>query len=95
VQVATPGHALYGQHMSHEEIIAMVAPAKESADFVMQWLESEISNMGTKVSQKGDYVTVEASVAEIEQLLDAKYSVFGISALNRDRQPSNPLSELW
>jgi tripeptidyl-peptidase-1 len=94
VQVATPGHALYGQHMSHEEIIAMVAPAKESADFVMQWLESEISNSGTKVSQKGDYVTVEASVAEIEQLLDAKYSVFGISAPNCDKQPSNHLSEL-
>jgi tripeptidyl-peptidase-1 len=79
MQVATPGHALYGQHMSHEEVIAMVAPAKESADVVMQWLESELSNLGTKVSQKGDYVTVEASVAEIEQLLDTKYSVFGNS----------------
>jgi tripeptidyl-peptidase-1 len=94
MQVATPGHALYGQHMSHEEIIAMVAPAKESADFVMQWLESELSHLSTKVSQKGDYVTVEASVAEIEQLLDAKYSVFGTFAPKCNKRYSDHDSEL-
>jgi tripeptidyl-peptidase-1 len=58
--------------MSHEEILAMIAPAEDSSDLVIKWLESELSGSGTKVSQKGDYVTVEASVKEIEQLLDAE-----------------------
>jgi tripeptidyl-peptidase-1 len=75
--------------MSHEEILASIAPTEESADLVMQWLESELSDIGTKVTQKGDYVTIEASVKEIEQLLGAEYSVFGISNLMRDFQPSD------
>lgn len=64
--------------MSHEEVLAMIAPAEESSDLVMQWLANELS--GAKVSQKGDYVTVKASVNEIEELLDAEYSVFGTCA---------------
>jgi tripeptidyl-peptidase-1 len=78
--------------MSHEEILALIAPTEESADLVMQWLESEMPDIGTKVTQKGDYVTVEASVKEIEQLLGAEYSVFGISNPLRDMQPSDMYS---
>jgi isopropylmalate/homocitrate/citramalate synthase len=73
----------------------MIAPAVESTDLVMQWLESELSNIGTKVSQKGDYVTVEASVKEIERLLGAEYSVFGIFASTRELQLSNNHSQVW
>jgi hypothetical protein len=80
--------------MTHEEILAMIAPAEESGDLVMQWLESELSDIDAKMSQTGDYVTVEASVKEIEQLLDAEYSVFGISAPIRDNQPSNIYSQI-
>lgn len=76
--------------MTHEEILAMIAPAEESSDLVMQWLASELSD--AKVSQKGDYVTVEASVNEIEELLDAKYSVFGMSTLIGDMPHSNTSS---
>jgi tripeptidyl-peptidase-1 len=80
--------------MTHEEILAMIAPAEESGDLVMQWLESELSGIGAKMSQTGDYITVEASVKEIEQLLDAEYSVFGISATLRDIQPSYIYSKI-
>jgi hypothetical protein len=72
----------------------MIAPAVESTDLVMQWLESELSNIGTRVSQQGDYVTVEASVQEIERLLSAEYSVFGIFAPTREPQASNNHSQV-
>jgi tripeptidyl-peptidase-1 len=81
--------------MSHEEILAMVAPAEESADLVMKWLQTELSGLGNKVSQEGDYITVEASVKEIEQLLDAEYDVFGNSAPTADMPSSNHYSQLW
>jgi tripeptidyl-peptidase-1 len=79
--------------MSHESILAMIAPDPESGDLVMEWLASELSGPNAKVSQKGDYVTVEASVNKIEALLDAEYSVFGISALTRIMRYSDICSQ--
>ncbi|ORY17869.1 peptidase S8/S53 domain-containing protein [Clohesyomyces aquaticus] len=76
MNIATPGHALYGQHMSHEEILAMIAPAQESSDLVMQWLANDIASPKAKIQRKGDYVTITASVSTIEKLLDAEYEVF-------------------
>jgi tripeptidyl-peptidase-1 len=55
----------------------MIAPKQESSDLVMQWLTSEISSPEAKVTVKGDYVTVQASVNTIENLLNAEYSTFG------------------
>ena len=55
----------------------MIAPKQESNDLVMQWLTSEISSPEAKVTVKGDYVTVQASVNTIEKLLNAEYSTFG------------------
>jgi tripeptidyl-peptidase-1 len=71
----------------------MIAPAQESSDLVMQWLQNEFSGPDAKVTQKGDYVTVEASVKKIEELLDAEYSVFGTSAQMLEWYPSNSHSQ--
>jgi tripeptidyl-peptidase I len=78
-QIATPGHAQYGNHLDHETILAMIAPKKESSDLVMQWLANDISSPEAKVSKQGDYVTIQANVRTIEKLLNAEYSVFGMS----------------
>ena len=77
-QIATPGHAQYGNHLDHETILAMVAPKQESSDLVKQWLTKEISSPEAKITTKGDYVTIQASVKTIEKLLNAEYSVFGM-----------------
>ncbi|KAH8695789.1 tripeptidyl-peptidase 1 precursor [Phaeosphaeriaceae sp. PMI808] len=76
MNIATPGHAEYGNHLSHEEILAMVAPKQESSDLVNQWLAKELPNGKAKITWQGDYVTVQASVQTIEKLLDAEYSTF-------------------
>ncbi|KAH3995425.1 hypothetical protein HBH61_155540 [Parastagonospora nodorum] len=76
MNIATPGHAQYGNHLDHETILAMIAPKQESTDLVMQWLSSENLSPETKITAKGDYVTIEANVKTIEKLLDAEYSVF-------------------
>jgi tripeptidyl-peptidase-1 len=76
-QIATPGHAQYGNHLDQETILAMIAPKQESSDLVMQWLTNEISSPEAKVTVKGDYVTIQASVNTIEKLLKTEYSTFG------------------
>ncbi|KAL5120408.1 hypothetical protein ACEQ8H_001698 [Pleosporales sp. CAS-2024a] len=82
MNIATPGHALYGKHLDHETILAMVAPKQESTDLVMQWLKSEVESSEAEITAQGDYVTVQASVKTIEKLLDAEYSVFVRSGSN-------------
>lgn len=77
MHIATPGHSEYGNHLSHEQILAMIAPKQESSDLVMEWLASEIPSNEAQLTLKGDYVTVQASVNTIEKLLNAKYSTFG------------------
>lgn len=56
----------------------MIAPKQESTDLVMQWLKRDVSAPEAKITTKGDYVTIEASVRTIEKLLDAEYNVFGM-----------------
>lgn len=79
MNIATPGHAQYGNHLDRETILAMIAPKQESSDLVMQWLQGETEKTEAEITMKGDYVTIQASVDTIEKLLDAEYSVFGMS----------------
>jgi tripeptidyl-peptidase-1 len=79
-QIATPGHALYGNHLSQHVIDAMVAPRDESSDLVIQWIETEGLGDHATISPRSDSVIVEASVSQIEKLLNAEYAPFGKSA---------------
>ena len=81
MQIATPGHELYGSHLSQHAIDSMIAPKDESSKLVMEWLESEgLSSLAT-LSYRLDSVIVEASVRQIEQLLNAEYSAYGMTFL--------------
>ena len=55
----------------------MIAPKDESGDLVMDWLNSAGLGSHASLSQRGDSVIVEASISQIEKLLDAEYSAFG------------------
>ena len=55
----------------------MIAPRNESSDLVMGWLESEGLSSHAALSARGDSVVVEASISQIEKLLNAEYSAFG------------------
>jgi tripeptidyl-peptidase-1 len=59
----------------------MIAPKDESRDLVLQWLEVKGLNGQAEMSPRSDTVIVKASIAQIEKLLDAEYSVFGMNAI--------------
>jgi len=69
-EVSSPDHECYGQHLSKEEVEALVAPHQESVDSVNQWLfshgleESDLINSPAK-----DWVTVKVSVSLAEKML--------------------------
>ncbi|RDW69757.1 subtilisin-like protein [Coleophoma cylindrospora] len=76
MKIATPGHELYGSHLPQHAINAMIAPKDESRDLVMNWLDKMGVKSQASMAPRGDAILVEASVADVEKLLGAEYSVF-------------------
>ncbi|TVY82340.1 Tripeptidyl-peptidase sed3 [Lachnellula suecica] len=76
MQIATPGHELYGSHMQQHLIDAMIAPKDESKDLVMQWLEGEGLGDAASLSPRADSIIIKSTVDKIEKLLKAEYTAF-------------------
>ncbi|OSS43496.1 hypothetical protein B5807_11875 [Epicoccum nigrum] len=74
MDIATPGSSQYGNHLDHDQILAMTAPKDESISLVKTWLQNEMPS--GKISMTGDYITVEGTVDAIEKLLNTKYSSY-------------------
>jgi tripeptidyl-peptidase I len=68
---------LYGAHLSQEVIDSMIAPKIESRELVMQWLNREGLADHASLSPRLDSVIVQASISQIEALLNAEYNIFG------------------
>lgn len=69
---ATPGHPLYQQWLSREEIDALVSPTEEAFSQVRSWLDSESITV-TWVSRRRDYIRASSSVRHWERLLKAEF----------------------
>ncbi|KAE9364939.1 subtilisin-like protein [Stipitochalara longipes BDJ] len=67
---------LYGSHLSQEVINSMIAPKDESRDLVLQWLNNEGLGDYSSISPRADSIIIQASISQIEKLLDAEYSSF-------------------
>jgi hypothetical protein len=55
----------------------MIAPKDESRELVMKWLNSKGLRENASLSPRTDSIIVQASVSQIEKLLDAEYAPFG------------------
>jgi len=55
----------------------MIAPKDESRDLVLQWLNHEGLGDYSSVSPRADSIIVQASISQIEKLLNAEFLAFG------------------
>ncbi|KAF7516212.1 hypothetical protein G7054_g14244 [Neopestalotiopsis clavispora] len=74
--IATPGNAKYGQHMTRDEIDAIIAPKEESRQLVMEWLGNNSLSDAASLNERGNIVIVETTVSKAEQLLNTKYNSY-------------------
>ncbi|KAH8647568.1 peptidase S8/S53 domain-containing protein [Tricladium varicosporioides] len=72
--ISTPEHNDYGAHLSHSEIRRMLAPLKESFDLVKDWLETR--GLLEKSTFEDDWVYIDGTISDVEDLLQADYQVF-------------------
>ncbi|CDO74350.1 hypothetical protein BN946_scf184645.g6 [Trametes cinnabarina] len=73
MDVSTPSSALYGQHLSKEEIF--VAPSPDSVVAVHSWLADNDIEAKT-ISPAGDWLSFAIPVSKANVLLDTEFSVF-------------------
>lgn len=75
--VAHPDSPNYGKHWSAHEVVEMFKPRRESVDAVMEWLETEgIHPSRIRMSTSKTWLTFDATVREMEQMLKAEYHVY-------------------
>ena len=75
MDVSTPDHPKYGQHLSGAELKSMLKPRADSTDSVMQWLDSA-KIPAADIKNDGEWINFRATVAQAEELLSTKFYVF-------------------
>ncbi|KAI0642913.1 subtilisin-like protein [Trametes meyenii] len=77
MSVAHPASPSYGKHFSPEDIVDTFAPSHETVGAVMDWLtESGIAPERLRLSASKGWIEVNATTAEVEDLIAAEYHVF-------------------
>ena len=77
MEVSHPTSPKFGQHYSPEEVADIFAPSKGSIDAVTDWLAaSGIDRERIRLTRNKGWIHVNATTAEIENLLDAEYHVY-------------------
>ncbi|KAF9963495.1 hypothetical protein BGZ70_007381 [Mortierella alpina] len=62
IDLSTPGHPTYGQHMTQDEINDIINPSKESAQLVLEWLKLS----GIDAVHDGQSVKAEITIAQAQ-----------------------------
>ncbi|OSD03928.1 family S53 protease [Trametes coccinea BRFM310] len=75
MDVSTPSSALYGQHLSKEEVEKFVAPSPDSVAAVQAWLADNGIDAKT-ISPAGDWLSFAIPVSKANELLDTDFAVF-------------------
>jgi tripeptidyl-peptidase-1 len=73
--VSTPGNALYGQHLTQEEVNTFVAPTSDTVSLVNEWLSSNSISPET-ISPAGDWLQFSIPISQANSLISASFQTF-------------------
>lgn len=75
--MSDPVHAKYGKHLSSDEINDLIKPHDESLDLVHDWLlDHGIQASNLQYTPAKDWIKIQLSTAEVEELLETEYSTY-------------------
>ncbi|KAK7541932.1 tripeptidyl-peptidase-like protein [Phyllosticta citribraziliensis] len=75
LDISTPGSRRYGKHLKREEIKALLQPADESSQSILEWLQqSGISE--SDIEDDGDWINFSATVAQAAAMMSTTFNVF-------------------
>ncbi|KAH9850152.1 subtilisin-like protein [Lenzites betulinus] len=77
MSISHPTSPSYGKHFSPEDIVDTFAPSDETVRAVTEWLvESGIQHDRLRLSASKGWIEVNATTAEVEDLIAAEYNVY-------------------
>ncbi|KAF8268014.1 peptidase S8/S53 domain-containing protein [Lactarius quietus] len=75
--VSTPGHPVYGEHLSKEQVAELVAPHPRTLKLVNSWLKHNGIPSSSVTTQGGNTLMLKAvPVSKANTLLDATYQLY-------------------
>ncbi|KAF2477048.1 tripeptidyl-peptidase-like protein [Lindgomyces ingoldianus] len=75
MEISTPHHQRYGQHLKRDELKALIKPRAESTDSVLKWLkDSGISS--DDIVDDGEWVNFVAPVSTAEKMMDTTFKTY-------------------
>ncbi|RPA99590.1 subtilisin-like protein [Choiromyces venosus 120613-1] len=74
IEISTPDHSTYGDHMGHQDIKDMLRPADETVENVLAWLDT--FGLSEKAIVEDDWVKVDATIGKAQELLHTEYSFY-------------------
>ncbi|KAL2197687.1 peptidase-like protein [Corynascus similis CBS 632.67] len=83
-EISDPDHAKYGQHLSRDELSALLAPRAESTAAVLDWLR-DAGIPPSKVEEDGEWINLRVTVREASDLLNADFGVWAHEGTNVKR----------
>jgi tripeptidyl-peptidase-1 len=75
MEISTPSHPRYGQHLKRHELKDLIKPRAESTDSILSWLESSGVSPEDVVND-GEWINFVAPVSTAEKMLDTTFRIY-------------------
>ncbi|KGO74577.1 Peptidase S8/S53, subtilisin/kexin/sedolisin [Penicillium italicum] len=75
IELSTPGHASYGQHMKRDEVKQFLSPSPAISDRIIAWLRSE-NVLASSINLSGHWISFTVPISQAEQMLKTEFFNF-------------------
>ncbi|KAJ5124293.1 uncharacterized protein N7515_008118 [Penicillium bovifimosum] len=75
IDLSTPGHPSYGQHMTLDEVKEFLRPSTAVSDRIISWLRSE-NVPASSLNYDGHWISFTVPVSQAEQMLKTQFFYF-------------------
>ncbi|KAL8999536.1 MAG: hypothetical protein Q9169_001624 [Polycauliona sp. 2 TL-2023] len=70
--ISTPDDPKYGQHMSREDLKAMLRPSSDASIAILNWLQAE-GVSATSIEDHGDWINFYVTASEANRIMDTNF----------------------
>lgn len=82
--ISTPDDPKYGEHMSRDDLKAMLQPSSEASKAVLGWLRAE-GVPSSDIEDTGDWINFYVPAAEAERIMNTKFYYYSNSNNGMER----------
>ena len=82
IELSTPGHPSYGQHMKRDEVKEFLRPSRTVSNKIVAWLRSAKIPVNA-INSDGNWISFTISISQAEQLLETEFFYFHHQAQQR------------